>query len=113
MNEYDQIKELGDTKFRRLTGVKRATFNKMVEILKDADQQKKNNKAPLRALCFGICANNTLKSITHIPSIAKIDYLSSSFFNILDCSSIFLSNLSWLFSISSISSWVLVTSFSS
>lgn len=44
MNEYDQIKELGDTKFRRLTGVKRATFNKMVEILKDADQQKKNNK---------------------------------------------------------------------
>ena len=39
--KYDQIKELPDKKFRRLTGVKRSTFARMVEILKDADQQKK------------------------------------------------------------------------
>lgn len=39
--KYDQIKELEGEKFRRLTGVKRITFNKMVEILAAADQLKK------------------------------------------------------------------------
>jgi hypothetical protein len=39
--KYDQIKELEDEKFRRLTGVKRETFEKMVNILKLADQEKK------------------------------------------------------------------------
>jgi hypothetical protein len=39
--KYDQIKELEEEKFRRLTGVKRLTFNKMVDILKEADLNKK------------------------------------------------------------------------
>ena len=40
--KYDQIKELSDEKFRRLTGVKRSTFYKVVEILTSADQRKKS-----------------------------------------------------------------------
>jgi hypothetical protein len=40
--KYDQIKDLDEEKFRRLTGIKRATFCKMVDILKQADQQKKS-----------------------------------------------------------------------
>lgn len=40
--KYDQIKVLPDEKFRRLTGVKRSTFHKMIEILSNADQQKKS-----------------------------------------------------------------------
>ncbi len=39
--KYDQIKDLEDEKFRRLTGVKRTTFEKMVSILTDADLKKK------------------------------------------------------------------------
>ena len=39
--KYDQVQELTDEKFYRLTGVKRFTFNRMVEILKRADEQKK------------------------------------------------------------------------
>jgi hypothetical protein len=39
--KYDQVQGIGDEKFRRLTGVRRATFNKMVEILRTADCQKK------------------------------------------------------------------------
>lgn len=39
--KYEQTKTLDDEKFRRLTGVKRATFEKMVGILKDADKKKK------------------------------------------------------------------------
>jgi uncharacterized Fe-S cluster-containing radical SAM superfamily protein len=38
---YDQIKGLEGEKFRRLTGVKRSTFTKMLEILREADQAKK------------------------------------------------------------------------
>lgn len=39
---YDQIKDLAAEKFRRLTGIKRATFDKMVGILMEADLKKKS-----------------------------------------------------------------------
>ena len=39
--KYDQIKELAEEKFRRLTGVKRSTFDKMIGILGEADKKKK------------------------------------------------------------------------
>jgi Helix-turn-helix of DDE superfamily endonuclease len=39
--KYESIKELGGEKFRRLTGVKRTTFEKMVGILKEADKKKR------------------------------------------------------------------------
>ena len=39
--KYDQIKNLSEEQFRRLTGVKRKTFEKMTEILQEVDQRKK------------------------------------------------------------------------
>jgi len=39
--KYSQIEKFPDEQFRRLTGVKRTTFKKMVEILNEADQKKK------------------------------------------------------------------------
>ena len=39
--KYDQIKELGEDKLRRLTCVKRSTFDKMINILGEADKKKK------------------------------------------------------------------------
>jgi transposase len=39
--KYNSIKELEDEKFRRLTGVKCTTFEKMIGILSEADKQKK------------------------------------------------------------------------
>lgn len=39
---YNQLKELRDEKFRRLTGVKKSTFENMLEILKEADGKKKS-----------------------------------------------------------------------
>ncbi len=38
--KYEGIKELEDEKFRRLTGVKRSTFEKMIKILNEADKSK-------------------------------------------------------------------------
>ena len=39
--KYEQIKSLEDEKFRRLTGVKKATFEKMTAILREAEIKKK------------------------------------------------------------------------
>jgi len=39
--KHDQIKELLEEPFRRLTGVKKTTFKKMLGILRGADEKKK------------------------------------------------------------------------
>ena len=39
--KYEQIKGLEEEKFRRLTGVKKGTFHRMVSILQDEDMRKK------------------------------------------------------------------------
>lgn len=39
--KYAQIKDMADEQFRRLTGVKRLTFDKMADLLKEADAKKK------------------------------------------------------------------------
>jgi Helix-turn-helix of DDE superfamily endonuclease len=44
MGKYEEIKELAPTQFRRLTGVQRDTFEKMVVILLEA-QHKRYRKA--------------------------------------------------------------------
>jgi len=38
--KYEQIKEYNETQFRRITGVKRTTFEKMLEILRAAHIEK-------------------------------------------------------------------------
>ena len=40
--KYENVKNLNNEKFRRLTGVKRLTFDKMLIILKEAHQKKKS-----------------------------------------------------------------------
>jgi len=39
--KYEKIKDYKDEEFRRLSGVKKATFKKMIEILLSAEQKKK------------------------------------------------------------------------
>lgn len=50
--KYPQIQGLEDDKFRRLTGVKRSTFEKMVSILKEADIKKKAQGGRKNKLCI-------------------------------------------------------------
>ena len=46
--KYENINEYDENKFRRITGVKRATFEKMVEILKKsyAEKHKRRGRKP-------------------------------------------------------------------
>lgn len=50
--KYAQIQGLEEDKFRRLTGVKRATFDKMISILNDADITKKAKGGRKNKLCI-------------------------------------------------------------
>jgi hypothetical protein len=50
--KYIQVKALEEEKFRRLTGVKPSTFQRMVKILKIADHQKKSKGGRKNKLCI-------------------------------------------------------------
>lgn len=50
--KYSQIPGLEDEKFRRLTGIKRRTFEKMISILKEADIKKKAHGGRKNKLCM-------------------------------------------------------------
>jgi len=41
MTKYQQIEKLNEEEFRRLTGIKKVTFNRMVEIVTEAEKVKK------------------------------------------------------------------------
>ncbi|RDD35556.1 putative transposase [Wolbachia endosymbiont of Cylisticus convexus] len=47
MEKVEIVEELDDEKFRRLTGVKKVTFNKMVEILREGKKAKGGRKNKL------------------------------------------------------------------
>ncbi len=46
--KYEKISEYSNTKFRRITGVKRTTFDKMVEILRKgyAEKHRRRGRTP-------------------------------------------------------------------
>lgn len=50
--KYEQIKLLDEEQFRRLTGVKQCTFEKMFEILKKSDKAKKAKGGRKNKLCI-------------------------------------------------------------
>ncbi|ACP21072.1 hypothetical protein Aasi_1911 [Candidatus Amoebophilus asiaticus 5a2] len=50
--KYEQTKELEEEKFRRLTGIKRPTFDKMIAILNQANIQKRTRGGRKHKLCM-------------------------------------------------------------
>jgi len=44
--KYETVKEYSNTQFRRITGVKRATFEKMIEILRPAKEKLTSQGGP-------------------------------------------------------------------
>ena len=74
--KYDQIKELSDEKFRRLTGVKRSTFYKMVEILTSADQRKKSRGGRKNKL---IIENQLLMALEYLREYRTYFHIGQSY----------------------------------
>jgi hypothetical protein len=71
--KYEKIKNYKDEEFRRLSWVKRSTFKKMIEILADAENKKKNKRWEAKF------ATNGRKAIDGVGILKRVS-------NILPCS---------------------------
>lgn len=74
--KYDQIQELNDEKFRRLTGVKRPTFVKMLEILDEASQKKRKKGGRPPKLCL---ADQLLLALEYMREYRTYFHISQSY----------------------------------
>ena len=74
--KYKQIELLEGEKFRRLTGVKRKTFERMVGILKTADKKKKAKGGRQNKLCI---EDQLLLSLEYIREYRTYFHISQSY----------------------------------
>jgi hypothetical protein len=72
MVKYEMIKGCKDELFRRITGVKRATFDKMVEILKEAYMAKHMRRGRQAKLCIEDMLLATLEYLREYRTFAHI-----------------------------------------
>ena len=73
---YDQVKALEDEKFRRLTGVKLPTFSKMIDILRQADIEKKSQGVRKNKLSI---EDQLLMSLEYIREYRTYFHISQSY----------------------------------
>ena len=74
--KYEQVKSLSDEQFRRLTGVKRSTFDKMIEILEEADKKKKTKGGRRKKLSM---ENQLLMALEYIREYRTYFHVSQSY----------------------------------
>lgn len=74
--KFETIKGLDEEKFRRLTGVKRTTFDKMVSILEQSIQERKTNKGRKRKLNI---ENSLLMALEYIREYRTYFHISQSY----------------------------------
>ncbi len=74
--KYKSIKGIEDEKFRRLTGIKRSTFEKMIGILSDADQKKKAKGGRKSKLSI---ENRLLMALEYIREYRTYFHVSQSY----------------------------------
>jgi len=73
---FEQIKILDDERFRRLTGVKRTTFNKMADIIKEVDRNKKARGGRKNKLCI---EDQVLISLEYIREYRTYFHIAQSY----------------------------------
>lgn len=74
--KYQKIKDLGEEQFRRLTGVKKATFFRMGEILKVSDQAKKSRGGRKNKLCL---EDQLLMALEYLREYRTYFHISQSY----------------------------------
>jgi len=74
--KYENIKLLSDSQFRRIAGVKRLTFEKMVEILTEAHQIKKSKGGRPNKLCI---ENMLLMTLEYIREYRTYLHIAASY----------------------------------
>lgn len=76
MMKFDTVKNLDDEKFRRLTGVKRSTFDRMVGILDQSIQSRKVNSGRKKKLSI---EDSLLMTLEYIREYRTYFHVSQSY----------------------------------
>ena len=74
--KFETVKDLDDEKFRRLTGVKRPTFDKMVGILNESIKNRKFNSGRKKKLST---ENSLLMTLEYIREYRTYFHVSQSY----------------------------------
>lgn len=74
--KFEMVKGLGEEKFRRLTGVKRATFDRMVGILEKDVKDRRTNKGRKKKLSI---ENMLLMTLEYIREYRTYFHISQSY----------------------------------
>ena len=74
--KYVEVKNLSDEPFRRLTGVKRGTFDRMIKILEEADKRKKRKGGRRNKLSI---ENQLLMALEYIREYRTYFHVSQSY----------------------------------
>ena len=74
--KYEQAKSLSDEQFRRLTGVKHGTFDRMIRILEEADKKKKMKGGRRNKLSM---ENQLLMALEYIREYRTYFHVSQSY----------------------------------
>lgn len=74
--KFDQVKKLKNAEFRRLTGVKRETFDKMSEILRSAEIKQKANGGRPNQLSI---ENRLLMTLEYLREYRTYFHVSQSY----------------------------------
>lgn len=74
--KYQKIEPIDDVLFRRLTGVKRAIFHKMIAILRKADQVKKTKGGRRNKLSL---ENQLLMALEYIREYRTYFHVATSY----------------------------------
>lgn len=76
MSQYDHIKTLVDEEFRRLTGVKRSTFNQMILLLSGAEKAQKIKSGKPHKLCM---EDRLLLTLEYLREYRTYFHIASSY----------------------------------
>lgn len=74
--KFETVKDLDDEKFRRLTGVKRSTFDKMIEILSESIKNRRINSGRKKKLSL---ENSLLMTLEYIREYRTYFHVSQSY----------------------------------
>lgn len=76
MSQYDYIKTLGDEEFRRLTGVKKGTFARMIVLLLKAEKIQKIKSGKPYKLCM---EDRLLLTLEYLREYRTYFHIASSY----------------------------------
>jgi len=76
MSQYDYIKTLGDEEFRRLTGVRKGTFEQMILLLVEAEKVPKIKSGKPHKLCV---EDRLLLTLKYLREYRTYFHIASSY----------------------------------